>query len=80
MPNHSVGNLSVLHKAGGHHADGGGPTTEVFASMINHSPLKSEGGNNQQFKRPPLPSIHLTSQKYLNTGRTFEFLKRKVER
>ena len=56
--------------------------SNVFQNMINHSPSKSvaetpDTQKNNKFKRPPLPSIHLTSSKHQNSGQTFEFLKRK---
>ena len=54
-----------------------------FYAVNNHSPMKSDIDSPDQpngFKRPPLPSIHQTSQKYINTGRTYEFLKRNLEK
>ena len=49
---------------------------KIFLNMINHSPAISENKkvmlSKQSFKRPPLPSIHLTSSKHVNqTGETF---------
>jgi hypothetical protein len=36
--------------------------------MVNRSPDFEDVNNEpeQKFKRPPLPSIHITSKKYLN--------------
>ena len=55
--------------------------------MINHSPTKSEATEVKQllarlnYKRPPLPSIHLTSSKHFNnSGHKYGFLKRNSDR
>ena len=61
---------------------GGNDEKRLFQNIINHSPDISPdqdktGTQSVKFKRPPLPSIHLTSSKYLNgTGKTFKYMKR----
>ena len=51
--------------------------------MVNRSPDFEDVNNEPEskVKRPPLPSIHITSKKYLNeSGNTFDFLKRNPSR